>query len=373
MKMLLLALLMPAALFASGDINFSTPCNLQSDQAVLSFVGDILIHKPMYLSVVNGKGRFLSLWEKTLPLLLKADFSVGNVEGPVAMGIDHTGRDHGDIGFIYDDFIYSGTNLVFNYHPRLLSDLQDSGFNLITGANNHAMDRTSVGVTKTIAAARKLGIKMTGIKKIQESISSFVSIATIKNIRTAFIGCTEVLNEQDPSGQVLLCEGKDIIALIRSLVINNNIDAIIVLPHWGVEYSSEPKDYQRDYAHRFLEAGAIAVIGSHPHVLAPWEKYVTKNKEKKEGLIFYSLGNFVAAQEKLETQTGAVLYLGLTKNKNEKAKIFASAYAPTYRNGLSILPLEVNDRKDLQKNLESFYGSKKRIQLQDSLLKKMCQ
>jgi len=374
-KLLLLIALLPVSLFpaqalSANDLSFSATCDSGEDKAVVSFVGDILIHKPLYLSVMTGDQHFSSLWEKTIPLLLKADYSVGNVEGPVALGIDAKGIDHGDIGFRYDDFIYSGTNLVFNYHPRLLSDLQDSGIDLITAANNHALDRKSIGIDRTIEAAHAIGMKITGVKKSTTVENNFASVALIKNIRTAFIGCSEVLNGEDVKKQVLNCEGTEIFQIIRKLAADKTIDAIVILPHWGVEYSLEVKDYQRDYARRYIEAGAIAVVGSHPHVLQPWEKITTR--DKREGLIFYSLGNFVACQEGITKQTGAIFYLGLTKKNGKKARVFSGAYAPVYRQALSILPLEESSPRSYQENFESFYGTKMRISPEDRLLQKMC-
>lgn len=365
-----LMILKPA--MGSPDLTFSTACSPDKDQAVLSFTGDILIHKPMYLSVVKGNGSFTSLWEKTVPLLLKSDFGVANVEGPVALGIDKTGRDHGDVGFIYDDLVYSGTNLVFNFHPRLLSDLQDSGIDLITGANNHSMDRKSIGVDRTINAARTIGMKITGIRKSADipGEGDFYTVSTIKNIRTAFIGCAEVLNGPDPLGQVLNCEGKEIFQIIKRLAADKSIHAIIVLPHWGVEYSHDVKQYQRDYARRYLDSGAVAVVGSHPHVLQPWEKYTTK--DKREGIIFYSLGNFVACQEGEDRQTGAVFYLGLSKAPGEKARVFGGAYAPVYRDQLSIVPMASVPKKEIQSKLDSFYGTRQRVGVKDSLAAVLC-
>jgi len=375
-KLLLLIALLPFSLYSSlalpaNDLSFSTTCEQGEETAIISFVGDILIHKPLYLSVLNRDQHFSSLWERTIPLLLKADYSVGNVEGPVAMGIDAKGFDHGDIGFRYDDNVYSGTNLVFNYHPRLLSDLQDSGVDMITAANNHATDRKSVGIDRTIEAAKAIGMKITGVRKSTNPDGSFYTTALIRNIRTAFIGCTEVLNGEDVKHQVLNCEGVEIFQIIKKLAADTAIDAIIILPHWGVEYSLEVKDYQRDYARRYIEAGAVAVVGSHPHVLQPWEKIVTR--DKREGMVFYSLGNFVACQDGISKQTGAIFYLGLSKKNGQKAKVFAGAYSPVYRQDLSILPLEESSPRSYQENLETFYGLKMRIRLEDRLLLKMCQ
>lgn len=369
-----LALGSPRAALSEPDLSFSPSCDEASDkdQAIVAFTGDILIHKPLYLSVVGGSRTFSSIWEKTTPLLLKADFGVGNVEGPTALGIDKSGRDHGDVGFIYDDVIYSGTNLVFNFHPKLLSDLQDSGIDLITGANNHSMDRKSIGVDRTISAARTIGMKITGVRNSEDipGTGDFFSVATIKNIRTAFIGCAEVLNGPDPLGQVLNCEGKEIFQIIKKLAADPDIHAIVVLPHWGVEYSHEVKSYQRDYARRYIEAGALAVVGSHPHVLQPWEKYTAR--DKREGIIFYSLGNFVACQTGEDRQTGAIFYLGLSKKQDEKARVFGGAYTPVYREDLSIVPLASLPKKEIQSKIDIFYGIKRRVGLRDLVKEKMC-
>jgi len=67
-------------------------------------------------------------------------------------------------------------------------------------------------------------------------------------------------------------------------------DVVIVLPHWGVEYTPEPQDIQRVWAREFINAGASLVIGNHPHIIQPMEVYSDK-------LIFYALGNFVFDQE----------------------------------------------------------------------------
>jgi len=63
----------------------------------------------------------------------------------------------------------------------------------------------------------------------------------------------------------------------------------VVYTHWGLEYVRTAPQYIRDRAHAFVDAGAIAVIGSHPHVVQDSETY-------KGALIYYSLGNFVFDQ-----------------------------------------------------------------------------
>ena len=75
-------------------------------------------------------------------------------------------------------------------------------------------------------------------------------------------------------------------------------DAIIVSMHAGVEYSPKSNAQQVAFAHAAIDAGARVVVGHHPHVTQPWERY-------GQGVIFYSLGNLVFDQfQRIETQRG---------------------------------------------------------------------
>lgn len=354
------------------DLKYSTPCDPKNQQAVISFVGDILIHKALYQAVISDTKHFDQIWKKTESLIQKADFSVGNLEGPVALGIDKNGRDRGDVGFIYDDEVYSGTNYIFNYHPRIYSDLKKSGFDLLTMANNHSMDRLSIGIDKTISAARLVNFPIVGTRKSDEAAGEYYKIVPVKNMQVAFVGCTEYINIPDNNDQVLFCETYKMFKTIKDVANRPDVDALIVLPHWGVEYSPMPRDYQKFYAKKYLDAGAIAVIGSHPHVLQPWEKYTTKNG--RETLIIYSLGNFVANQTGLERQTGTVAYMGISKSGEQKAKIFNVAYTPTYREGLSIRPVgKLDSTAGIIKHVTSMYGTLGFLEPAENVYSKMCQ
>ena len=372
--LILLILVFPEIISAQDkDLSYSTNCSSSNNQVTISFVGDILIHEALYKVVVNETKHFSQIWKKVEGLFLKADFSLGNLEGAAAMGIDGSGKDHGDIGFVYDDFVYSGTHFSFNYHPRILTDLKKSGFDLITSANNHAMDRTATGIDKTIAAARSAGLSTIGVHESFNPDGLFYKIAFINNINVAFLGCTEMTNgNNDFKNQILKCfnHPEKILGIIRDLKNHSEIDAIIVFPHWGVEYSHTPEAIQKSFAHQYIEAGAIAVVGSHPHVIQPWEKYIAT--DGREGFIVYSLGNFVAGQAGLERKTGPVAYLGLSKKENEKARIFGVGYTPTYRTGAVLNPIGSGDAIEVLKHVASMFGSKRRIEPNANLLESLC-
>src|SRR5690606_37529015 len=87
-----------------------------------------------------------------------------------------------------------------------------------------------------------------------------------------------------------------------------NPDAIVVLPHWGLEYQSLPSMNQREIAEWCFRHGATLVIGSHPHVVQPMEWHRDKNR-----FVAWSLGNFVSGQRKRYTDGGALVRIELQK------------------------------------------------------------
>lgn len=272
----------------------------------ISFVGDILFHKPLTISVMNSPTqKFSQLWEKTIPFFQASDFTYGNLEGPVARGIyldDWVPRDAGEVGFVYDDKVYTGDKFLFNFHPNVLDDLKASGFDLISTANNHTKDRREIGVDKTIDSMLEKKMNFIGTRKAadrtQGPLYNFHRITQIKDFRVGWVACTEALNGfPNTHAQTLLCfqQAKEISAIIKMLKNDEKVDIVIVTPHWGVEYAKF-NTLQSSYANLFLDDGADAIIGSHPHVLQDVAQYRTK--DGRDTFIAYSLGNFISGQKK---------------------------------------------------------------------------
>lgn len=82
--------------------------------------------------------------------------------------------------------------------------------------------------------------------------------------------------------------------------IRPQVDYVMVSFHWGKEASGRVQPYQQQAAHTAIDAGADAVIGHHPHVLQGVERY-------KQGIIFYSLGNFAFASKSTTAETSALI------------------------------------------------------------------
>ena len=337
-------LFLPILVFGRS-ISFIANDQHQGSSVTIAAVGDILMHETLQRKA--AKDGFSSLWEQVIPYLKKADITYGNLEGPIAQGVSKTGKLVEDPGHRYDNYVYSSYP-KFNAHPNLAEALKTSGFNIVSFANNHSLDRYGIGVDRTIENLNDVGVQSVGARKSSEKHPWYL-ITHKKNISIAWIACTQDTNGiKDTHGQILYCykrdDQKQLLADIKML--KAKVDAIIVLPHWGIQYQQKPSQQQIHFAHKVLNAGALVVIGNHPHCLQPIEKYTTK--DDRETLIAYSLGNFVSFQGTPKNRATVVLYIHL-KKINRRIKISGVRYLPLYmqnRSGINKLKLVVLNKKD---------------------------
>ncbi|MBI3072502.1 MAG: CapA family protein [Deltaproteobacteria bacterium] len=295
---------------------------------VISAVGDVLLHSSLQRQAYRASDGARTLWKDVEPLFAKAHISYANLEGPAASGVVASGRDARDPGKVYDGSVYSGYP-QFNYHPSLLADLVAAGIDIVSTANNHALDRRALGANRTIAGLNAAALKFSGTRTSTASSRTFHTTTSAAGFKIAWLACTFSTNGiRDAKDQVLMCyeDTTEIEGIIRALAKTPGIDAVIVTPHWGNEYEATPSSSQKSLGKKFLNAGALAVIGSHPHVTQPWEKFVTA--DGRETFIIYSLGNFVSAQSQLARRSTLVLYLGLTRGANGKTIINGVRYVP---------------------------------------------
>ncbi|MCA9658373.1 MAG: CapA family protein, partial [Myxococcales bacterium] len=310
-----------------GYLRFAGACD-PGTTVTIAAVGDVLLHQELQRQAYAAKERHLALWGGVVDLLKRADLTYANLEGPMAAGIDKNGDDVGDPGEVFDKVVYSAYPR-FNFHPSVAVDLKRSGFDVVSTANNHALDRQAIGVDRTIDALRKAGLRYTGTRRSDEPDAAWHTVLRAGGLKIAFIACTDLLNVRpDAGGQVLRCRGKAFERELHKLVKTRGIDAVIVTPHWGKEYAPEPREREIDLAHRWAEAGATAILGSHPHVLQPWERYAAE--DGREVLIHYSLGNFASHQPELPKRSTVLLYLGLRKGDDGSTRVVGARYLPLH-------------------------------------------
>lgn len=314
---------------AAETLKFRQGCSADQDIQIVA-VGDILLHAPLQYQATKNKLRFKSLWSSLIPLISSADLAYANLEGAVASQIIEGGQEKSEpVGFVFDREVYTSYPR-FNYHDYLVADIKESGFDVVSTANNHTLDREAIGADKTIQVLRAAGLLYTGTKTSKlENTERWHTVTQTKGRNIAWLACTYGTNgRRDKFNQVLKCfENRELIlSLIKELSRDPKVDAVIVTPHWGDEYSLTENSKQKKLAREILEAGAVAVIGTHPHVVQPWEKYTTTSG--REGFIAYSTGNFVAGQKPIERRTSMMVSLSLTARAGEKLEIRGVEFVP---------------------------------------------
>ena len=317
-------------------------------EAKLIAVGDIMMHSTQTRSGYDAKRQiynFDSFFAPVKNILSKGDWVIGNLETPLA------GEDVGG---------YTGYPL-FNAPAQLADAAKKAGFNILTTANNHALDRGEKGVIRTIANLRDRQIAFTGTSASATQASKPL-ISTKNNISLAILAYTYGTNG------IPIPKGKDyLVSLIDEKKIVKDIakarkqgaDIIAISLHFGDEYQRQPNPQQKQLVENLLKAGADIILGSHPHVVQPYKifKFPGKNGKTRKAVAIYSMGNFISGQMKDYTDLGVIFQVTIRKKFPEKtAEITGIKALPTWvhrytlNNQLKyrVLPLEqtVTQKKD---------------------------
>ena len=324
----------PIAPINPVSVVFEHACE-PGERLTIAAVGDVLLHSRLQRQAVQQEGRFRSIWADVEDLIAGADIAYANLEGPAARGVLEGGVEAPeDPGFRFDGEVYS-TWPRFNYHPLVVTDLKEAGFDVVSTSNNHTLDRGALGVDRTLEALRDQGLAATGTRmsqwKKEPDAHPWHALTQQRGWSIAWLGCTYGTNGlPDYKNQVLLCyeHREELLQVVKALAADPDIDAVIVTPHWGWEYLEKPRKAQRDLARELIEAGALAVLGGHVHVLQPWEKVVTPSG--REGFVLYSLGNFVSNMAKVPERTSIMLLLGLTRSPSGEVSLNGVRHVPLW-------------------------------------------
>lgn len=186
----------------------------------------------------------------------------------------------------------------FNVPAAYLKDLKETGFDIVSTANNHSMDTELEGVFSTMEAAKEAGLDYVGSFKDK---SDRILFKEVKGIKLAFLAYTYGCNGREnlivPREEVEnlgYLSDEDQIKKDIGRAKAQGADFVIVYPHWGIEYQSMPNEAQISLGRKMIDWGADLVIGNHPHVVEPVEVYQAEDGRK--GLIAYALGNFISYQ-----------------------------------------------------------------------------
>lgn len=266
----------------------------------LIFVGDLMQHQSQIDAAMRKEGfDYSASFRHVAQEIQKSDIAIGNLE--CAMG----GKP------------YAGYP-CFSAPDEFLYAIRDAGFDVLSTANNHCLDRGSKGGLRTIHLLDSLSIPHLGTYPDSARQAATHPLIIEKNgIKLALIAYTYATNgiKATPPFRVNYIDEKQIAQDIARAKAQQP-DAIIALMHWGEEYHSLPSKAQKTLADKLFSQGVTHIIGSHPHVVQPIELR-TDSAAATRRLLVYSLGNFISGMSANKTDGGLMVRMTLEKHRQK--------------------------------------------------------
>ena len=263
----------------------------------VAVVGDVMLGRRVGRALA-AEGNFAAALEPTRRRLAASDITAGNLESTLSTaGAPRQGGNS------------------FAADPRVLAGLRRAGFDVLSLANNHTGDfglRALIDTVDRVAAARIAPVGA-GRNLNRARQPAVVERNGIKFGFLAFnaIGETPAAGRDSPgavrirmpprTGPLNETDLRAMQAAVRRL--NAKADVVVVLPHWGDQYTNRPVPEQRRVARALIDAGADLIVGGHPHWVQGIELY-------RDRLIAHSLGNYVFDMDfSRPTREGVILEL----------------------------------------------------------------
>lgn len=244
--------------FLSTDSEYVPPPAPLSISSTIFLVGDLMLGRNVETKIETLGKEYP--FEGVSADISSPDLTVGNFEGVVTETHFHT-----------QPFAYA-----FSIKSEYLSVLKTVGFDVLSLANNHSLDYGTSSLAYTRALCTTQALMCGGSPKNESSYLTYV-----KKIGTHTVGMVFLHMLYDkPDMNVLSAQ----LAELRA-----KSDVQIAYVHWGEEYVLTHNSEQERFAQTLIDQGVDVVVGHHPHVVQDLALY-------KNGLIVYSLGNFIFDQ-----------------------------------------------------------------------------
>ncbi len=215
-----------------------------------------------------------------------------------------------------------GKELALNFPDEFAQAVKDAGFDLVTTANNHVLDKGAYGALRTLAVLDKTGLEHTGsYRSEEEKENSHIKIVEADGIKFAVLSYTygsngmtdnELINGKlsyvtsvlPESGSEYFEQSKEQVKADFKKAKSYSPDVIIVLPHMGTQFSNAPDEMQQTWFSIFKEFGADVILGDHAHSVQPAgiEEYGGKNV-----FTAYCPGNFANIYREYQGDTSMLV------------------------------------------------------------------
>ena len=265
---------------------------LAGDTLRIVLTGDVLLDRGVRTRIEQGGGMDCLFSESIDSLFRQASVVVGNLECP-ATTIQAP---------VFKRF-------VFRAEPDWLEGLQRHGFTHLNLANNHSIDQGREGLLDTRENIIRYGMTPIGAGATQEDAAAPVLLADGRH-RVWMLASLRLPLENTPYLPYLPSVSQEpfdtLVSRVAMIRQKEPRAYIIVSLHWGWEHHERILPSQYEQAHRLIDAGADVLVGHHPHVLQPVENY-------RGHMIYYSIGNFIFDQRRLQNALAAVVQIEMTE------------------------------------------------------------
>lgn len=251
--------------------------NPSSTKIRMTMVGDALIHSNIYKDAYrDGKYDFGSIFEDVTSEFKKSDILYYNQET-----------------------IIGGARLGYSGYPRFNTPeefgrtMVGLGFNMVSRANNHTLDKGEAGILNSCNFWNNYPNVLTSGSACTEEEARHPRIAEMNDIKYALLSYTTSTNGLISPKPYYVDVYSDEKVTEDVLKVREEVDLIVVAMHWGDEYSSLPNEEQIRIGELLASLGVRIVIGTHPHVIEPI-RWIG------DTLVIYSLGNFISSQAQID-------------------------------------------------------------------------
>ena len=280
-----------------------------------------------------------------------------------------------DLAYYNEEVILGGTSIGLSSYPAFNSpyevglDMIDTGFNMVSLATNHTLDRGIKAIENSLDFWNSTDVYTAGSYKTMEERNN-IKIKEKNNITYAMLNYTYGTNGiKRPNGyesyvNIWDMSNKNSYEEYKNVVkqdienIRNKVDVLIVAMHFGEEYNFNTTWYQEDSSNFLSSLGVDIIIGTHSHVLGPI-KWINNT------LVIYSLGNFLSAHEvvNISNRIGLLSSIDIVKevkdnNTTIKLENLNNDLIYTYHNNykdFKVIPFSNSDINKYLDNASSIY------------------
>ena len=284
----------------------------QGQSLKIIFAGDLMGHGPQHKAArtADSSYDYTPCFRFVEDYIKSADLAILNLEVTLA-GPPYTG---------YPQFS----------SPRQLAEAaQRAGFDVMTTANNHCLDRGRAGLERTLRVLDTLGIPHLGTYRDRQQHDREHPLIVERNgVRLALLCYTYGTNGIEVQ-QPNVVNFIDTVQMARDLRLarDKGVDFVITLIHWGIEYALKANAEQEQTARWLLNHGCDAVIGGHPHVVQNFTLDAVPGNNHYPEIVVYSMGNLVSNQRDVNCDGGIMIELDLQKTFFD-TRVTACRYMP---------------------------------------------